>query len=239
MNVGIIFAGGVGTRMNSKVKPKQFLELHGKPIIIYTLEHFENHKNIDCVSVACVEGWISYFEDLLKKFFIKKVKWIVPGGPTGQASIYNALKAAEKDCPSDTVALIHDGVRPLINEQVITANIECVKKHGSAITSACVTETIVVVNDHGEVRELPSRDTVRIAKSPQSFYLKDIISVHETAMSDGLYSAIDSCTLMRKYGKKLTMIDGPQDNIKITTAEDYFLFKTIHELHENAQIIGY
>lgn len=239
MNVGVIFAGGVGMRMHSRDKPKQFLELHGKPIIIYTLEHFERHKDIDYVSVACVDGWISYFEELLERFFIKKVRWVVPGGSTGQESIYNALKVVEQECPPDTVVLIHDGVRPLINEDIISDNIRCVRRFGSAITSACVTETIVVVNGDEEVKELPTRDKVRIAKSPQSFYLKDIIGVHKQAISDGVFTAIDSCTLMRQYGKTLTMINGPCDNIKITTAQDYFLFRTIHELKENSQIEGY
>lgn len=239
MNVGIIFAGGVGIRMNSKGKPKQFLELHGKPILIYTLEHFEKHKDIDAISIACVDGWIAYLQELLQKYFIKKVKWIVPGGNTGQASIYNALKAAERDCPPDTVVLVHDGVRPLINEKVITDNIECVKQNGTAITSAYTTETIVVIDDNGEVESLPSRDKVRIAKSPQSFYMKDIIEVHEMALADGLYNAIDSCTLMRQYGKNLVMINGPQENIKITTADDYYLFRTICEVKENAQVYGY
>src|SRR5690554_1232828 len=123
MNIAIIFAGGVGIRMNSKEKPKQFLQLHGKPIIIYTLEVFEHHPQIDGIIVACVPEWIMYLQKLLIKFHIKKVSAIVPGGETGQLSIFNGLAAAEKLFPDDSVVLIHDGVRPLINEQIITDNI--------------------------------------------------------------------------------------------------------------------
>ena len=129
MNIGVIFAGGVGKRMNSRVKPKQFIDVYGKPIIIHTLELFENHPEIDAIAVACLENWIPYLQELLEKFNIKKVKKIVPGGSSGQESIYNGLKAAEKIAGGEkSIVLIHDGVRPLINEKTITDNIESVKK---------------------------------------------------------------------------------------------------------------
>ena len=125
MNYALIFAGGTGTRMNSKTKPKQFLELHGKAIIIHTIEIFENHPEIDGVSVVCIESWLDYLKKLVEKEGFKKVKWIVPGGNSGQESIYNGLKAIHDDSSTndDDIVLIHDGVRPLINEDVITYNI--------------------------------------------------------------------------------------------------------------------
>ena len=113
MNVALIFAGGSGTRMNTKSRPKQFLELHGKEIIIYTLEHFERHPDIDAIAIVCIEPWIEYLKKALKKHDITKVKWIVPGGETGQDSIFNGLDAIHKDCPEDSIVLIHDGVRIL------------------------------------------------------------------------------------------------------------------------------
>ena len=123
MNVALIFAGGSGTRMNTKSKPKQFLELHGKEIIIYTLEHFERHPEIDAIAVVCIADWIDYLKSIIRKHGIDKVKWIVPGGETGQDSIFNGLEAIHKDCPEDSVVLIHDGVRPLINRELISDNI--------------------------------------------------------------------------------------------------------------------
>lgn len=239
MNIGVIFAGGVGSRMNSKEKPKQFLEVHGKPIIVHTIEIFERVKDIDAIVVSCIEEWIPYMEELKYKFRLDKIKAIVPGGDTGQASIYNGLVAAESISESeDTVVLIHDGVRPLINEELIEKNIQNVKQNGSAITCSVAKETFVIVNDHIEVEEIPSRAHSRIAKAPQSFYLRDILEVHRQALRDGVTNAIDSCTLMNQYGKKLSVVEGPYENIKITTPDDFYMFRALFDAKENEQLNG-
>ena len=241
MNTALIFAGGVGSRMHSKEKPKQFLELYNKPIIIHTLEHFEKHPLIDHIVVVCIEGWIDYLETLLEKFNLKKVSKIVTGGITGQLSIYNGLCAAEEiSNDQDHIVLIHDGVRPIINEKLITDNIESVRKNGSAITTAVVKETILVVNeDSSTIDYVPERKNSRIAKAPQSFYLKDIISAHRKSLDEGEDNCIDSCTMMQKYGFPLHLIDGPDDNIKITTPEDFYIIRALMDAKENAQIYGF
>lgn len=238
--IAVIFAGGVGSRMNSREKPKQFLEMYNKPIIIHTIEYFENHPMVDEIVVVCVEGWIAYFEKLLYKYRIEKVKKVVQGGATGQLSIYNGLKAAQELAGAEkTVVLIHDGVRPLINEKVITENIESVRKYGSAITTAPVTETILVVDDSAATIDyVPERKNSRVAKAPQSFWLDEILAAHEKMLSDGEVNCIDSCTMMQKFGKKLHLIDGPRENIKITTPEDFYTMRAILEAKENAQIYG-
>lgn len=241
MNIGVIFAGGIGSRMNTKAKPKQFLEMYNKPIIIHTIEHFENHPMIDAVVVVCIEEWISCFEKLLYKFRIEKVKKIVPGGKSGQLSIYNGLCAAKEVAGEEpSIVLIHDGVRPLINEKVITDNIDSVKKNGSAITTAVVKETILVVNEGtSTIDYVPSRNNSRVAKAPQSFWLDDILGAHNKALSEGITDFIDSCTLMQNYGLGMFLIDGPGENIKITTPEDFYIMRAILEAKENAQIYGF
>lgn len=239
MNIGVIFAGGVGSRMHSKERPKQFLELYNKPIIIHTLEHFENNNEIDAVVVACKEEWISYLEKLLYKFRIEKVRKIVPGGKTGQLSIYNGLKAAKEISNNEkSIVLIHDGVRPLISPQLLSDNIKCVKEYGSAVTAGVVKETIVVVDEDLNVEHVPSRAHSRVAKAPQSFWLDDILSAHEKALAEGMDNSIDSCTLMKSFGKKLHMVDGPYENIKITTPDDFYTMRAILEAKENSQIYG-
>lgn len=240
MNIGVIFAGGVGCRMHSKDRPKQFLELYNKPIIIHTLEHFEYNNDIDAIVIACVEDWVPYLEKLLYKFRIEKVRKVVPGGMTGQLSIYNGLKAAKEiSCGEKSIVLIHDGVRPLISPELLSKNIESVKQYGSAITTGIVKETIVVVGDDLDVEHVPSRAKSRVAKAPQSFWLDDILAVHEQALSDGENNSIDSCTLMKQYGKQLHVIDGPYENIKITTPDDFYMMRAILEAKENAQIYGF
>ena len=241
MNIAVIFAGGVGSRMHSKERPKQFLEMYNKPIIIHTLEHFQNHPMIDAIVVVCIESWISYLNELLYKFRIEKVKKVVPGGETGQLSIYHGLKAAKEVANEEkAVVLIHDGVRPLITEKLITNNIEAVRRYGSAITTAKVKETILVVNEQDSSMDyVPSRNNSRVAKAPQSFWLDEILSAQEKALAKGERDWIDSCTLMQEYGFKMHLIDGPSQNIKITTPEDFYTMRAILEAKENEQIYGF
>lgn len=241
MNIAVIFAGGVGSRMHSKQKPKQFLEMYNKPIIIHTIEYFEKHPMIDAIVVVCVEDWIGYCKNLLYKFRIEKVKAIVPGGATGQLSIYNGLKEAKKLAGDEkSIVLIHDGVRPLISEKVITDNINSVMKYGSAITTAVVKETILVVNDGtSTIDYVPSRKNSRVARAPQSFWLDDILTAHEKTLSQGITNCIDSCTMMQECGYNLHLVDGPGENIKITTPEDFYTMRAILEAKENAQIYGF
>ena len=240
MNIAVIFAGGVGERMKTKALPKQFLDIYGKPIIIHTVEKFEFHPRVDAIVIVCVSGWEDYLNDLLHKYHIKKVSAIVEGGETGQLSIYNGIKkAAELYGKEDNVVLIHDGVRPLITEQTITDNIESVIAHGSAITTAIVKETMLVVDsDSNGIDYVTDRKKTRAARAPQSFWLKDIYDAHEEFLKNGIRDCIDSCTMMQEMGKKLFLVDGPDENIKITTASDYYSLRAVLEARENRQIYG-
>lgn len=240
MNIPVIFAGGSGTRMNTKSRPKQFLELNGKPIIIYTLELFDNHPMIDGIVVVCLESWIPFLQKMLKKFEINKVVRIIPGGSTAQESTLKGLYAAEEVAgdDKDAIVLIHDGVRPLITEETITANINKVKEVGSCITVVPATETFVVRQDDGML-SIPNRANCMLARAPQSFYLKDILKVHRQNMEGDNISFIDSCSMMSSFGYKLGIVEGPVENIKITTPTDYFVFRAMAEVHENQQIFGF
>lgn len=242
MNIPVIFAGGSGTRMNTKTRPKQFLDLNGKPIIIYTIELFENHYDVDAIVVVCIDTWIPYLHKMLKKYEINKVVSIVPGGATGQDSIFNGLCAAEKYAQSmgdeNPIVLIHDGVRPLITEETISDNIAKVKECGSCITMVPAIET-VIVDRHDNTLDIPRRSDCMMARAPQSFYLKDIIGAHRQSRAEGKTDFIDSCSMMSYYGYKLGLIQGPMENIKITTPTDYFVLRAMVEVHENQQIFGY
>lgn len=237
MNIAVIFAGGVGTRMNSKDRPKQFLLVHGKPIIVHTIEMFEYHEEIDGIIVVCVKDWIPCMEDMKYRYRLDKIVKIVPGGETGQMSIYNGLKAAaEVYGEEEHVVLIHDGVRPLITKQLISDNISCVKQHGTAVTCSVAKETFVLVDTDGCVSEVPSRANSRMAKAPQSFLLNEILVVERQAIADGNTNMIDSCTLMRHYGKELFVVEGNYENIKITTPDDFYMFRALYDARENQQL---
>ncbi|MBZ2134377.1 2-C-methyl-D-erythritol 4-phosphate cytidylyltransferase [Streptococcus gordonii] len=235
----LIFAGGTGKRMNTKTLPKQFLELHGKPIIIHTIEHFESHPEIKDIVVVCVDDWLDYCRDLLARFNIKKVSQVVPGGETGQMSIFNGLEALqEKYQGNDDYVLIHDGVRPLIDGETISKNIESVKKYGTAITVKPVIETVVQVDKEDIINNVIERSTCQTAVAPQSFVLSEIYSLHMRAQAEKLFDMTDSATLARYFGLPLHTVMGGSENIKITTPSDFYIFRAIYEARENAQIFG-
>lgn len=239
MNIAVIFAGGTGQRMNTASKPKQFLELHGKPIIIYTLEYFQNHYQIDGIVVVCLSSWIEYCKDLLQKYHITKVLKVVHGGNSGQESIFNGLEAAHQiSNDKNSIVLIHDGVRPLINEALITNCIASVKESGSAITVSPAIETILIKNADGNIGNILKRSECEMAKAPQCFYLNDIYKCHLMAQKDEKRDFIDSASLMQYYGYRLNAVEGPMENIKITTPADFYIFRAIMDARENLQILG-
>lgn len=240
MNVAVIFAGGAGVRMNAKTLPKQFLELHGKPIIIYTLEHFDRHPQIDGIVIACIAGWEKHLETLTERFGIRKISAVVKGGTSGQASIRNAVYKARELFPEDSVVLVHDGVRPLIDEQLITENIESVRRYGSAISSARGAETVLLQRKEDDyVERIEDRSVCKMAKAPQSFILGELCRAHEKAEAEGIDDFIDSASLMLHYGMKLRLVGCSSGNIKITTPTDFYLFRAIMDAMENEQIVGY
>ena len=236
MNIAMIFAGGTGQRMQTKTRPKQFLELHNKPIIIYTLEKFEQNEDIDSIIVVCHPEWIEYCKKLVDRFCIEKVTDIICGGETGQESRYLGLKKASELYDRESVVLIHDGVRPLIDSETISSAIQCTKENGSAITVSKAVETITL-GENNVIREIIDRNNCLIAKAPQCFYLGEIYDAYDRAITEGL-DFIDSASVMKYYGYTLHTVMGREDNIKITTPSDFYVFRAFLDAEENSQIFG-
>jgi 2-C-methyl-D-erythritol 4-phosphate cytidylyltransferase len=237
MNIAVIFAGGVGRRMNTSGMPKQFLTVNGIPIIIHTLQVFQKCSDIDKIVVACLSSYMDTLRELVEDFRITKVDQIVPGGETGQESIHRGLLAASHIEGEDKIVLIHDGVRPLIDSALIRRNLRSVREKGSAISAVPAKETIVRVSKEGQVDSSTRRDETMLARAPQSFYLKDILHYYDRAEKEGL-QFVDSCTLMLHYGQNLHIVETDSQNIKITTPDDYYIFKALLSARENAQILG-
>lgn len=224
MNVALIFAGGVGSRMGSGI-PKQFLEWNGKTIIIQTLEIFEKHPEIAEIFLVCKKEWIDYTIDLIKTADLKKIVSVIPGGETALESQYNGLlKINEQHSKEDVIVLIHDGVRPLIDEETISSCIKCTKANGNAITVTKAIETVICINENEEIINVLDRNYCRMAKAPQTFKLHDILDAHEKSIKEGRHNFIDSASLMIAYGHKLHTIMGKPENIKITTPSDYYMY---------------
>lgn len=236
LNFVVIFAGGTGQRMNTVSLPKQFLKVQNKEIIIHTVEHFENCNEIDGIVIVCIKEYINLLQELIKKYNISKVLRIVPGGSCGQKSIYNGIEVVKKFSKSDEdIVLIHDGVRPIITDEVIRNNIKCVKKHRTCVTVAKANETVLVVGGN-EIDQVVDRANCYLGRAPQSFYLKDIYEAHIKANKEGKQDFIDSAMLMQYYGFKMHVVEGPVNNIKITTPMDFYMFKAMLDVKENEQI---
>ncbi|MBR1801842.1 2-C-methyl-D-erythritol 4-phosphate cytidylyltransferase [Candidatus Saccharibacteria bacterium] len=244
-NIAMIFAGGVGSRMHSDI-PKQFLEVGGKPIIIQTLELFELNENVDAIYVACVKEYIATLEEMIRKFNVQKVVRVFPGGETGQDSIYIGLSEIKKDY-DDALVLIHDGVRPLVEQKTIDRCVEDALKYGSAVTSTPAFETPILTEDGEYVAAMPERQKVYTAQAPQCFKLSDILKWHEAErMNENPYSGIvDSCGLAFKYGGNPHLTIGNRGNIKVTTLEDYLVlvsnsaaqnYEQLFKLSENRKV---
>lgn len=238
-NIAVIFAGGSGARMGSGI-PKQFIEIEGKPIIIHTLEIFEEHPMIDAIYVACKDEYREKLAKMTRRFVITKVAGIVQGGETGQDSIYNGLKAACEDEGKDNIVLIHDGVRPCVTSDTIDDNIRTAEKKGSAVTCTRFFETPIISSDGESVEESPDRNSFYTAQAPQTFNLGEVLEAHEAVRRtlSGYDGIIDTCTLMRKTGKKVYMVEGNRGNIKVTTPEDLYVFRAMLEYRETRQALG-
>lgn len=239
MNIAVIFAGGVGSRMKTKGVPKQFLKINDVPVIVHTINNFQNNQNIDKIVVVMLEEYIKYMLELKEKYALNKIEKIVPGGTTGQESIYNGLIAAKEVSEGlDSIVLIHDGVRPILDDDLIDRNIESVKTYGSAISSVPSKETIINIDEDKKVTNILDRSKAWIARAPQSFKLDEILSLHEKARSEEVNNIIDSCSMMLRYGKELHIVETCQENIKITTPEDYYVVQGILNARNNRDVFG-
>lgn len=236
MNIAILTAGGIGSRTHQDL-PKQFITVDNKPIIIYTLEAFQQHPNIDEIYVACLEGWNLVLEAYAKQFNITKLKKIVIGGSTGQESIYNALKAIREDhTEADIVVLIHDGNRPMVSQDIITDNIVKQSIYGSAVTVIPTAEVVFVSKDGESSNEALNREELWRTQTPHAYRFDELWNVHCQALKDGVTNTAASCSLMQKYGYTTYFSKGSEKNIKITTVEDIEIFKALLNARNDAWI---
>lgn len=235
--IALVFAGGVGSRMSGADKPKQFLKLGGEAIICHVIDKFEKANVVDGIIVVCLSGWIDCLNCLIQQQGYEKIIAVVPGGRSGQESIYNGLAYAKEHGHTDdnTVVLVHDGVRPLIDEATIEACVNSVKNNGPTATVAPVTETVVEV-DGNNVIGVNDRSKCRLARAPQGFIFNDLYAAHRKAKSEGREDFIDSISMMSEYGYPIFIVDGPEENIKITTPRDFLTFKGFVDLEEYEQI---
>lgn len=226
MNVAVIIAGGSGNRMNMDT-PKQFVTIFDKPVIIYTLEAFQKHPEIDAILTVCLEGWEETLQSYANKYHIDKLKWIVPGGNSGQESIRNGVYRLESVCKEDDMVVIHDGVRPLVDAGVLSDVLVTCKKYGNAVTSLPYNEQIFKKDDDISTCEYIPRETLRRVSTPQAYRFGKLIWAYKKAFDEeiGIYGSSYTNTMMVDLGERLYFAAGSDRNIKLTTQEDLDTFK--------------
>ena len=221
MNIALVFAGGVGVRMGATI-PKQFLKLNGRPVLAHTLDLFQHHTEIDSIYLVVAEEHVDTVRKLAMDNGITKLKEIVFGGESAQDSIYNGLCSLIANESPDSIVLIHDGVRPYVEHDVISANIAATKEFGNAITYTPCFETIVLSTDGSTIDKMPYRRESYTAQAPQTFKLSDILAAHDSirAREGGYTDMIDQATICYTLGIRLHLVAGNRGNIKVTTPED-------------------
>lgn len=227
MNFAVIIAGGSGHRMQQDI-PKQFLNVYDKPVIVYTLEGFQRHPEIDAIGVVCLDGWHEVLWAYAKQFGISKLQWVISGGETAQESIRNGVFHLRDICgPEDTV-IIHDGIRPMVEDFVLSDILVKCRQYGNAVTSLPYNEQIFVADDANSTTKYIPRDTLRRVSTPQAYRYDKLLWAYERAFSEniGIQASTYANTLMTDLGERLYFAAGSEKNIKLTTKDDFELFKT-------------
>ena len=224
MTIALLTASGQGTRMGQDI-PKQFLHVNDKPIIIYTLERFQNNPEIDAIILVTLPNWFGFVQAYANQFNITKLKWIVAGGETGQESIRKGLETLAKECPSDTVVMIHDGNRPLVDNNIISNSLAVFREHGSAVAVIPCTEAVFRSHDGKTSTISVPREALQRTQTPHTYTLGKLLWAHEQAKENGITNTAASCTLMNALGETVYFSKGSEKNFKLTTLDDMEIFK--------------
>lgn len=227
MVVALLTAAGTGTRMGQDI-PKQFMHVENKPIIIHTMEAFQNHPSIDSIVVVTLPAWIDVLKAYAAQFNINKLKWVVAGGSTGQESICKGLNAIKDECDKDTVVMVHDGNRCMISGEIISDSLATFKAHGSAVAAIPCVEAVFKSEDNGKSSRISiPREQLYRTQTPHTYTLEKLLWAHEEATKRSITNTAASCTLMQELGETIYFSKGSEENIKITTVEDMVIFKAL------------
>lgn len=226
MNIAMIIAGGSGNRMHQDI-PKQFLTVNEKPVIIYTLEVFQKHPAIDEIIVVCIEGWEQVLWAYVRQFDLTKVTAIVRGGDCGQDSIYRGLEQIGRNHAREDVVLIHDAIRPMVSEEIISDCINTTIEYGSAVACIPCAEAMLVSVDQKSSDRIFDRDKLKRTQTPQGFRVGKLTDIHKKALKQGITHSTASCTLMIEMGEGVHFSKGSEKNLKLTTVEDVDIFKAL------------
>lgn len=234
MNIALLTAGGIGNRMEIEI-PKQFMTIYEKPVIIYTLESFQVHPEIDAIAVVCLTGWESMLWAYANQYHISKLKWIFPGGETNQDSIINGIDGLiNEGCDDNDIVLVHDGVRPLVSERIITENISTCKKYGYAVTGLICKEVIMEIKEGSLFPIGVTRDQLVRTQTPHTYFLSNLNRVYKYAKEKKINNTIAPCDMMAKVGNidQHFVLGSEKNGLKLTRPDDLDIFKSLIALEK-------
>lgn len=226
MNIALLTAAGKGTRMHTEI-PKQFLHINNKPVILYTMETFQKHPQIDAILIVTLDSWKDMVWAYAKQYNIDKLRWVIPGGETGQASIRTGIAMLARECNADDIVMVHDGNRPLISDEIISDSLATYKRHGSAVAAIpCIEAIYKSINGEQSEMTLDRKGLFR-TQTPHTYSLKKLLWAHEKAKEQGIENTTATCVLMTMLGETIYFSKGSEKNLKLTTQDDIEIFEAL------------
>ena len=229
MNIAVLLAGGVDPSFQMDI-PKQFVNVYNVPIIVYTMEKFQKHPEIDAIMVACLSGWENMVSAYAKQFDIDKLRWVIVGGETGQETSRLAANKLMEVCDKDDIIVIHDSIRPMVSDEIISDSISTCKKKGMGIAAVTSMDNVMMTEDGSIGRMTISRYAFRRVQTPQTYRLGDLYEAHKEALEQGIRGENDTNNMMSRLGRQVTLSKGSDTNLKINTVEDVEMFKALYKM---------
>lgn len=232
MNIALILAGGVDSAFQMDI-PKQFVSVYNRPIIIYTLEKFQNHPDIDGIIVACLDGWQEMVRVYAKQFNITKLQKIITGGKNGQETSYKGVKALETVCQSDDIVILHDSIRPMVSDEIISECIRVCRYRNMGVAAVCSMDAIVKSVDGVVGDKSINRQEIMRIQTPQAYKYDFLLNAHQKALELGIKGQWETCSILSLLGEKIYFSKGSNMNMKVNTVEDVAMFKALYNMKKD------
>lgn len=229
MNIALLLAAGEDPNFRMDI-PKQFVNVYNRPVIVYTMEIFQTHPDIDVIMVACLKGWENMVNAYAKQFGIDKLKWVIPGGKTGQETSRLAVEKLIQECSAEDMIVIHDAIRPMVTQEIISDSIYTCMKKGMGIAAVTSMDNVMMTDDGITGRISISRYAFRRIQTPQTYWLGELKSAHEEAVEKGIVCENDTNNMISKLGRNVSFSKGSDLNMKINTVEDVAMFKALYAM---------
>lgn len=229
MNIGLLLAAGADPTFRMDI-PKQFVNVYNRPVIVYTMQTFQNHPEIDAIMVACLKGWENMVEAYAKQFHIDKLKWVIEGGKSGQETSKLAVDKLMEACSEDDTVVIHDAIRPLVSDEIISDSIHTCRKKGMGIAAVTSMDNVMMTDDGMTGRLSISRYAFRRIQTPQTYFLGELKKAHEDALGKGIVHENDTNNMISRLGRNVNFSKGSDLNLKINTVEDVAMFKALYAM---------